>query len=237
MIVYLNSAKRCQSIWTLPNGASLSELRQIVPVYLNFAKWCQFIWTLPNSASLSELCQMVPVYLNSTKWCQSIWTLPNGASLSELCQMVPVYLNSAVQLLHYATPNGTTDAYYLNSAVVFVYFWTWYLNYLHRQDKSVSGGQWECPVACRRDVIQTAGRAHLKMINCFIGKDMSSLHFGLDVFCLFDVGAPGLDAQPLPQKYWGSCGSVHTASKSGTVDSNGQNTSSPKYNDDISLLI
>ncbi len=44
-------------------------------------------------------------------------------------------------------------------------------------------------MACRRDVIQTAGRVHLKMINCLIGKEMSSLHFGLDVFCLFDVRA------------------------------------------------
>jgi hypothetical protein len=28
------------------------------------------------------------------------------------------------------------------------------------------------------------------MINCLIGKEMSSLHFGLDIFCLFDVRAP-----------------------------------------------
>jgi hypothetical protein len=60
---------------------------------------------------------------------------------------------------------------------------------------------------------------------------MSSLYFGLDVFCLFEM-----DTEPLPQKY-GSTVEEYTTAIPGALASNRQNTSSPKYNDDFSLLI
>ncbi len=67
---------------------------------------------------------------------------------------------------------------------------------------------------------------------------MSSLYFGLAVFCLFESRL--LDIPPLPPN---SCklDSIHctldTASNSGTLALSSENTSSPKYNDDISMLI
>jgi hypothetical protein len=76
---------------------------------------------------------------------------------------------------------------------------------------------------------------------CEISKEMSSLYFGLAVFCLFGTQVVEFFCHAaLPPN---SCGlySVHctlsTASNSGTLASNWQNASSPKYNDDISLLI
>jgi hypothetical protein len=73
-----------------------------------------------------------------------------------------------------------------------------------------------------------------------ISNAMSSLYFGLALFCLFEARVPEFNRQPLPPN---SCGlySVHstlyTVSNSGTLASDWLNTSSPKYNDDISLLI
>jgi hypothetical protein len=55
-----------------------------------------------------------------------------------------------------------------------------------------------------------------EMRYCQIGKEMSSLYFGLPVFCLLEGRVLEFDTQP-PLRF--------------------QNTSSPKYNDDISLLI
>jgi hypothetical protein len=75
---------------------------------------------------------------------------------------------------------------------------------------------------------------------CEISKEMSLLYFGLAVFCLFEARVPEFDRQPLPPT---SCGlySVHSmlniASYYGTQASIWQNTPSPIYNDDISLLI
>jgi hypothetical protein len=65
------------------------------------------------------------------------------------------------------------------------------------------------------------------MRSCEIGKEMSSLYFGLDVFCLLEARVPELDTQPLPTN---NCGlySVHstlnTASNSGALASNWQKT-------------
>jgi hypothetical protein len=74
-----------------------------------------------------------------------------------------------------------------------------------------------------------------------ISKEMSSLYFVHAVSCLFEEATvPEFDTQRLPPA---SCGlySVHStlnsASYSGTSASKWQNTSSPKYNEDISLLI
>jgi hypothetical protein len=78
---------------------------------------------------------------------------------------------------------------------------------------------------------------------CEISKEMSLFSFGLAVFCLFEARVPEFDRQPLLPlavecavqfslytlhciNFWDS-----------TVASNWQNTLSPKYNDDISLLI
>jgi hypothetical protein len=74
------------------------------------------------------------------------------------------------------------------------------------------------------------------MIYSKISKEMSSSYFGLDEDWLFAAG----DTQPLPSIAVFSlhvhC-ALNTAPNSGTLDSNCQNSSSPKYNDDISLLI
>jgi hypothetical protein len=63
----------------------------------------------------------------------------------------------------------------------------------------------------------------IEMRCCEISTEMSSLFFGLAVFCLFEASVPEFDTQPLPPK---SCGlySVHcilnTASNSGSPASN-----------------
>ncbi len=59
---------------------------------------------------------------------------------------------------------------------------------------------------------------------------MSSLYFGLDVFCLLEM-----DTEPLPQKY-GTTVEEYTTAIPGALASNRQNTSNPKYKI-ISLLI
>jgi hypothetical protein len=61
---------------------------------------------------------------------------------------------------------------------------------------------------------------------------MSSLHFGLAVFSLLEARVPEFDKQPLPRAAVDSILCIN----SGTLASNWQNTSSPNYNDDISLL-
>jgi hypothetical protein len=69
---------------------------------------------------------------------------------------------------------------------------------------------------------------------------MSSLYFGLDVFCQFEARVPEVDTVFSVQctlfspQLMGSRGCV---SNSETQASNMQNTARPKYNDDISLLI
>jgi hypothetical protein len=73
-----------------------------------------------------------------------------------------------------------------------------------------------------------------------ISKVMSSLYFVHAVSCLFVATVPEFDTQRLPLA---SCGlysvnsTLNSASYSGTSDSKWQNTSSPEYNDEISLLI
>jgi hypothetical protein len=69
---------------------------------------------------------------------------------------------------------------------------------------------------------------------------MSSLYFGLGVFCQFEAEVPEFDAVfsveftlYSPQLSEGK----GCFSNSGTLASNRQNTESPKYNDDISMLI
>jgi hypothetical protein len=75
---------------------------------------------------------------------------------------------------------------------------------------------------------------------CQISKEMSSSYFGLDVFCVFKAGVLEFDLvfriqciMYSPQLF----GSRGCLSNSGALASNRQNTVSPKYNDDISLLI
>jgi hypothetical protein len=72
-----------------------------------------------------------------------------------------------------------------------------------------------------------------------ISKEMP-LYFTLAVFCLFEARVPELDTQPLPPPPQLWMYSVHcilnSATYSGNLSSNWQNTSSPKYNVDISLL-
>ncbi len=60
----------------------------------------------------------------------------------------------------------------------------------------------------------------------------SALYFGLAVFCLFKTRVQNVT----PTLYNVHC-TQNTASNSGTRASNRQNTASPKYNDNISLLI
>jgi hypothetical protein len=79
------------------------------------------------------------------------------------------------------------------------------------------------------------------MSYCKISKAMSTLYFGLDVFCPFEARVPEYYAVVSvrctlysPQLLGGRRCSV---SNPGTPASNWQNTASPKYNDDISLLI
>jgi hypothetical protein len=69
-------------------------------------------------------------------------------------------------------------------------------------------------------------------------KEMSSLYFGLAVFCLLEARTPEFDPQPLhpPPRTAVDC-TLNTASNSGTLASNWQSTSSPQYNNGISLLI
>jgi hypothetical protein len=66
-------------------------------------------------------------------------------------------------------------------------------------------------------------------------KEMSSLYFGLAVFCLLEARAPEFDPQPLPPpaQLW----TVHWTLRQILGLLNWQSTSSPKYNNDISLLI
>jgi hypothetical protein len=75
---------------------------------------------------------------------------------------------------------------------------------------------------------------------CQISKEMSSLYFGLDVFCLFKAGFPEFDLVFSVQCIMYSpqlLGSRGCLSNSGTLASYRQNTASSKYNADISLLI
>jgi hypothetical protein len=75
---------------------------------------------------------------------------------------------------------------------------------------------------------------------CEISKEMSSLYLELAVFCLSEAKVPEFDTQPMPPN---SCSlySVHctlnTTSNSRAQASNWLNTSSAKYNGDISLPI
>jgi hypothetical protein len=73
-----------------------------------------------------------------------------------------------------------------------------------------------------------------EMRYCEINKEMSSLYFGLAVFL-------GQNLTHFPTAVDCTVYSVHctlyTASNYATIASNWQNTSSPIYNDDISLLI
>ncbi len=67
-------------------------------------------------------------------------------------------------------------------------------------------------------------------------KEMSSLYFGLDIFCQFEARVPEYDAVLSVQcTLYGGAG--RCVSNSVTLASNRQNTASRKYNDDISLLI
>jgi hypothetical protein len=78
---------------------------------------------------------------------------------------------------------------------------------------------------------------------CEISKEMSLLPFGLAVFCLSEARVPEFDRQPLLplaaefavqfSLYTRHCINFWDS----TLASNWQNTSSPKYNDGISLLI
>jgi hypothetical protein len=65
---------------------------------------------------------------------------------------------------------------------------------------------------------------------------MSPLYFGLAVFCLFEARVTEFDTQLFSLPYTAHC-TQDPVSNSGTLDSNWQNTSSPKYKDDISMLI
>jgi hypothetical protein len=73
-----------------------------------------------------------------------------------------------------------------------------------------------------------------------ISKEMSSLYFGLAVFCLFEARVPEVDTQSVLLNscglYSGHC-TLNILSNSGTLASNWQNTPSPKYTEEISLLI
>jgi hypothetical protein len=66
---------------------------------------------------------------------------------------------------------------------------------------------------------------------------MSSLYFGFNVFCQSEVGVPEFDAVFSILYSPQLLGGKGYVSNSGTLASNRQNTASPKYNDDISLLI
>jgi hypothetical protein len=66
-----------------------------------------------------------------------------------------------------------------------------------------------------------------KMRYFYVSEEMSTLYFGLAVFCLFEARVLELYRQPL----------LPTAVKVYTLTSNWQITQSPKYNDDIYLLI
>ncbi len=68
-----------------------------------------------------------------------------------------------------------------------------------------------------------------------ISTEMSSLYFGLSVFCLFEARVPEFDTLPLPPTAVHS--PLNIASNFGVLALNYQNTASSKYNDDISLLI
>ncbi len=78
------------------------------------------------------------------------------------------------------------------------------------------------------------------MSYCKSSKEMSSLYFGLDVFCQFEARVLelytvfSLKCTLYSPQLLGVRGCV---SNSVTQASNRQNTASPKYNDDISLLI
>jgi hypothetical protein len=77
-------------------------------------------------------------------------------------------------------------------------------------------------------------------VYCEISKEMSSLYFALDVLCQFEATCR-VESQNLTlcSVYNANCtgGGKVCGSNSGTLDSNRQKTASPKYNDDISLLI
>jgi hypothetical protein len=74
-----------------------------------------------------------------------------------------------------------------------------------------------------------------EMRYCEISKEMSSLYFGLAVLSLFEARVPEFDTQPQAPD---SCGlySVHYMYTEHCVKF-WDSTSSPKYNDDNSLLI
>jgi hypothetical protein len=82
-------------------------------------------------------------------------------------------------------------------------------------------------------------RIHPDMRPCEISTDMSSLYFGLDVFCQFECRVPEYHAV-ISALYTVQSTTVRgrgCMSNSRTLDFNRQTTTSPKYNDDISLLI
>jgi hypothetical protein len=71
---------------------------------------------------------------------------------------------------------------------------------------------------------------------CKISKEISSLFFGLDVFCQFEGRSQNL-TQFSVYSVHNIKGGRGSMSNSGTVASNRQNTASTKYNYDLSLLI
>ncbi len=80
------------------------------------------------------------------------------------------------------------------------------------------------------------GKAEMRY--CEIRKEMSSLYFGLAVFRLFEARVPEFDTQPLPPvQCTYTTDTLNTASNSGTLASNWQHKSSPKYKDDCSLIL
>ncbi len=59
-------------------------------------------------------------------------------------------------------------------------------------------------------LLKVARSIKSKIIYSYISKEMSSLYFGLYVVCPYSsLEMYKLDTQPLPLKYWDSCGSVH----------------------------
>jgi hypothetical protein len=75
---------------------------------------------------------------------------------------------------------------------------------------------------------------------CWISKQMSSLYFGLDVFSQSEASVPefetvcSVECTLYSPQLLGGRGCLLN---SGTLASNRQNRASPKYNDDIALLI
>jgi hypothetical protein len=76
------------------------------------------------------------------------------------------------------------------------------------------------------------------MIYCEISFEMSPLYFGLDVFCIFEARVPEFStvytAPPAHAVLWEKFRVLITRLQPQICR---QNTSDPKYNDDITLLI